>query len=51
MMTRLLRRLDHWLHRDRYEAELREEMEYHRGRAGGPAFGNALLAREDARGI
>jgi predicted permease len=51
MFTRLLRRLNYWLHRDRYEAELHEEMEYHREKTGGPAFGNALLAREDARGV
>ena len=51
MLSRLFRRLDYFLHRDRYEAYLREEMEYHRERTGGPAFGNVLLAREDARDV
>jgi predicted permease len=60
---KLLRRIDYWLHRREREAELAEEMEFHRSSldmsgdmAGAPArfgarFGNATLAREDARAI
>src|SRR5205823_6288149 len=48
---RLFRRLAHWWHRDRIEAELREEVEFHRALSGGPAFDNATLAREDARAV
>ena len=33
------------------EAELREEMEFHRSLSGDRAFGNATLAREDARAV
>ena len=56
MLMRLVRRIDHWLHRRRREAELAEEMAFHRAElarrspaAGG--FGNATLAREDARSV
>ena len=55
-MTRLLRRLRYWLHRGRMDAELAEEMEFHRSllaKDGGPpaAMGNTTLAREAARGV
>src|SRR5262245_49196362 len=50
-MNRLLRRLAYFFRRDRVEAELREEMEFHRSLAGDRAFGNAALAREDARAV
>ena len=60
-MGRLLRRILYLLRRDRHERELAEEMEYHRamlarrsldqGGRTGPAFGNATLAREDARAV
>jgi predicted permease len=50
-MNRLLRRLSFLLRRNRLEAELREEMEFHRSLTGDRAFGNATLAREDARGV
>ena len=55
-MTRLLRRLRYWLHRGKMDAELAEEMEFHRamladsGQAGA-AMGNTTLAREDARAV
>jgi putative ABC transport system permease protein len=50
-VRRLLRRLDYWLHRERHDAELREEMAAHRAMLGRPAFGNETLAREDARAV
>ncbi len=55
-MTRLLRRLRYWLHRGRMDAELAEEMEFHRSllaKDGSPpaAMGNTTLAREAARGV
>jgi predicted permease len=52
MVRELLRRLHHLLHRRRFDAELREEMELHRemaARAGGPPLGDTLRFREDAR--
>src|SRR5947207_1805076 len=55
-MTKLLRRLLFWLHHGKMDAELAEEMEFHRamladrGRAD-TAMGNTTLAREDARGV
>jgi len=55
-MIRLFRRLRYWLQRARMDAELAEEMDYHRellARDGGSGavMGNATLAREDARGV
>jgi len=50
-MRAFLRRLAYLLRRDRVDAELREEMEFHRSLAGDRAFGNATLAREDARAV
>jgi putative ABC transport system permease protein len=47
---RLLRRLLYLVQRERHARELAEEMAYHRELAG-RAFGNATLAREDARGV
>ena len=49
MLLRFVRRLHYLLNRRRYEAELAEEMALHREMTGGRAFGNATLAREDAR--
>jgi hypothetical protein len=47
---KLLRRLDYLMHRRTRDAELAEEMEFHR--AMGPAsLGNTTLAREDARAV
>jgi predicted permease len=53
---KFLRRIDYWLHRRERDAELAEEMEFHRSASGAPAevgaqFGNATLAREDARAV
>jgi predicted permease len=48
----LLRRLHYLLNRGRLDAELREEMEFHRemaARDGGPSLGDTLRLREDAR--
>jgi predicted permease len=48
----LLRRLHHLLNRRRFDAELREEMAFHRemsARAGGPPLGETLRFREEAR--
>jgi macrolide transport system ATP-binding/permease protein len=59
-MGKLWRRLNYLLRRDRMEAELTEEMDYHRSLAerelGDPAaasraMGNQTLAREEARGV
>jgi len=59
-MGKLWRRLNYWRQRDRLEAELAEEIEYHRALTardlGDPAatsraLGNVTLAREDARGV
>jgi predicted permease len=56
MLKRFLRRVRYWLDRDRHEADLAEEMEFHRSMLaqrspGGGGFGNATLAREDARAV
>ena len=51
MLSRLLRRLDYWLHRRERDAELAEEMAFHRAMRGERRFGNPLLAREDARAV
>ena len=51
MLIRLLRRAGYWLRGSRRLAELREEMEFHRAMSGAKAFGNATLAREDARAV
>jgi putative ABC transport system permease protein len=55
-MRRLLRRLTYFVRRGRRDAELREEMDFHREMLahrslGGGGFGNATLAREDARAV
>ena len=55
-MAKLLRRLRYWLHRGNMDAELAEEMEFHRAMlakdgAAPAAMGNTTLAREDARGV
>ena len=46
----------YWLHRGRMDAELAEEMEFHRAmlaaeRSPHAAMGNTTLAREDARAV
>ena len=51
MVMRLIRRARYWLHSRRHAAELAEEIAFHRSRSGGAAFGNAALAREDARAV
>lgn len=56
MLMRLFRRIDHWLHRRHREEELAEEMAFHRAELAGrnaaaAGFGNATLAREDARSV
>jgi hypothetical protein len=50
-MSKLLRRILYLVRHRRLERELAEEMEFHRSLAGATAFGNATLAREDARGV
>jgi macrolide transport system ATP-binding/permease protein len=55
-MSRLIRRVQYWLRRNEMDAELGEEMEFHRamladGGAAGTAMGNTTLAREEARGV
>jgi predicted permease len=51
MLMRLLRRALYFLRRGRHEADLREEMDFHRAMLGRRAMGNVTLAREDARAI
>ena len=51
-MSKLLRRVEYWLRRRERDAELAEEMEFHRamlGERAPGAMGNTTLAREDAR--
>src|SRR5690349_19053845 len=50
---KLLRRIDYWLHHRQRQAELAEELEFHRSmNPEAPAsMGNVTLAREDARGV
>ena len=60
-MTKLWRRITYLFRRNRLEAELAEEMEFHREQtarelggdraAASRALGNTTLAREDARGV
>src|SRR6266849_7074145 len=60
-MRKLIRRLWYLVQREHRTRELAEEMEFHRsmlarrslgeGGTGARAFGNATLAREDARGV
>src|SRR5688572_29897616 len=59
-MQKLLRRIVYIFRHRRLEAELAEELEFHRSMlvrdsagegSGGAAFGNTTLAREDARAI
>jgi predicted permease len=57
-MSALFRRLRYLFRQRQLEAELAEEMDFHRsmlargsGGRTGAAFGNATLAREDARGV
>ena len=55
-MPKLLRRLRYWLHRGRMDAELAEEMDFHRAMLtenGGAraAMGNLTLAREAAQSV
>jgi predicted permease len=51
MLTRLLRRAASLLQRNRHARDLADEMDFHRSLSGGPRFGNATLAREDARAV
>ena len=50
-VERLLRRAGYWVHRRRREAQLAEEMAFHREMSGARAFGNGTLEREDARDV
>ena len=50
-MGNLIRRLRYLINQRQHAADLEEEMAFHRERAGAAAFGNATLAREDARGV
>ena len=55
-MSTIWRRFEYWLHRDRADKELAEEMEFHRamlaaGGASAAAMGNTTLAREQARAV
>ena len=55
-MNEFLRRLDHFLNRRRFEAELEEEISHHLAlnhlaMKGAKQFGNVTLIREDARSV
>lgn len=47
---KFLRRLDYWLHREKRDAELAEELEFHRFMTP-DTLGNTTIAREDARAV
>src|SRR5579872_2389747 len=47
---KIFRRLDYWMHRRERDAELAEEMDFHRSLAAEP-IGNTTMAREDARAV
>jgi predicted permease len=48
---KLFRRIDYWLHHRKREAELAEELEFHRSHGDPVGLGNGTLAREDARAV
>src|SRR5262245_36490581 len=50
-MRQLLRRAWYLMHQRQIEAELAEEMEFHRAMSGGRDFGNTTIAREDSRAV
>ena len=50
-MRDLLRRVGYLIRQRQLEAELAEEMEFHRAMTNGRDFGNATLAREDSRAV
>jgi putative ABC transport system permease protein len=50
-MRRLLRRIRYWVRLRHYEAELAEEMRFHKELSGARQFGNDALARNRARDI
>src|SRR2546425_13209965 len=50
-MRQLLRRVWYLIRQRQFEAELAEEMEFHRAMSNGRDFGNATLAREDNRAV
>ena len=51
MLMRLLRRILYLFRQGRHDSDLAEEMAHHRAMLGGRGFGNATLAREDARAV
>jgi predicted permease len=50
-MASFFRRIIYLFRQRQHDADLAEEMDYHRSKIGGPAFGNTTLAREDARAV
>jgi predicted permease len=48
---KFLRRLNYLMHRRKLDAELAEELEFHRSQSGAAELGNRTLAREDARAV
>src|SRR2546425_1934892 len=50
-MRQLLRRAWYLIRQRQFEAELAEEMEFHRAMSNGRGFGHATLAREDSRAV
>jgi predicted permease len=50
-MRELLRRIGYYLRRRRFEAELEEEMAYHRELSGEKRFGNTTRLKEESRAI
>jgi predicted permease len=50
-MRELLRKIGYYLRRRRFEAELEEEMAYHRELSGERRFGNAARLKEESRAV
>jgi predicted permease len=50
-MREFLRRVWYLIRQRQFEADLAQEMEFHRAMSNGRGFGNATLAREDSRAV
>jgi len=50
-MDSFFRRLLYYFRRDKFEAELEEEMQHHAALSGRPKFGNVTLLKEDSRAM
>ncbi|HEV8415299.1 MAG TPA: hypothetical protein VGQ49_17035, partial [Bryobacteraceae bacterium] len=50
-MDGFFRRLLYYFRREKFEAELQEEMQHHAALSGQPKFGNITLFKEDSRAM